>query len=128
MFNHNLITPVLGIDRDLDDSTRRLTRLILVALDRFARDRKQGATRAQLQAELNDSDAQALVSTVLAEALHDELVDVDEPTRADATWTLNHRGLERLSRAQAKDESKRRVGSGSALPTTGDPGRTEAGT
>lgn len=108
MLNHSLMTPVLGIDRDLDDSTRRLTRLILLALARFSRERKQGATRAQLRAELSDSDAKALVPTVLAEALHDQLVDVSEPARADATWTLNPRGLERLSRAEAKDKSKRR--------------------
>jgi hypothetical protein len=108
MLNHSLITPVLGIDRDLDDSTRRRTRLILLALAGFYREGEQGATRAELQAELSDSEAKALVPTVLAEALHDDLVDVNEPARADATWTLNPRGRDRLSRAEAKDKSRRR--------------------
>jgi hypothetical protein len=110
MFKPNLTTPVLGIDRDLDDSTRHLTRLVLSALSRFSGDRNKGATRAQLQADLSDPEAKALVPTVLAEARRDELVDVDEPTRADATWTLNPRGLERLSRAEAKDDRQARSG------------------
>ena len=106
LFRENLIAPVLRIDRDLDEPQRLLTRSVLQALRRFE---GRGATRAELQKALQDErQAMALVPTVLAEALHDELVNVEEPTNPEARWVLNSLGEDRLSQAEAQDGRRRR--------------------
>lgn len=82
--------PLLQIDRDLDEPHRELTRAVLSALAGFG---EQGATRAQIETQLeHEPQAQLLVPMVLAEALHDDVVQLSStalrPSDPDAQWVL----------------------------------------
>lgn len=121
MFSRSKATfaPVLQIDRDLDEPHRRLTRLVLSALREFG---SAGATRAQLQDKLQvQPQAQVLVTTVLAEAQHDELVDVRPDKLAsgpDSRWALNNRGTAALSSAEERDSKNTPVPSAPQAETS----------